>query len=139
MASIVDLLVPVVQLETTNNKHRKIPHNIAYTNLNHNITTSWRLSTLYVYRDNNTVASLCMVVVCAAHALASAATCVSQLFLVSPLHSICSRPVVQQQTCCFVLMVRSGPEPLLPAVKQRSVSSYCNAAVLQEPCNSCAS
>ena len=32
-----------------------------------------RLSTLHVYRENNTVASLCKVFVCAAHVLTSAA------------------------------------------------------------------
>jgi len=33
----------------------------------------------------------------------------------------------------------SVSQPLPPAVKQRSVSSYCNAAVLQDLRNSCAS
>ena len=66
-----------------------------------NITTSWRLSTLYVYRDNNTVASLCMVVVCAAHALASAATgpeSESQMF--EPAISGITVVSAQQQTLC---------------------------------------
>ena len=57
-----------------------------------------RLSTLHVHRENNTAVSMCMIFVCAAHVLASAATCVSQLFL-GITAVVSADTALQQQTC----------------------------------------
>ena len=51
----------IYQLEAINDKYRKIPRNIAYTNLKQHITTSQRRRTLHIHRENNTARSLCII------------------------------------------------------------------------------
>ena len=104
-------------------KYRIISHTQIW-----NITSlqGWRLSTLYVYCENNTVVRLCVILVCAAHVLASAATCVSQLFL----YHCCS----QRRLCCpqYGRLSASSKRRCQPATCGRSVNSYA-AALLRAP------
>ena len=136
----------IYQLEITNDKYRKILHNTAYTNLNHNITTSWRLSTLYVYRENNTAASLCMISVCTAHVLANAAIwtrisgpAVCAIAGITVVASVQTLPYNSKHVVPYS-GVRSPLEARrvdrMASCKPAHRQQLPPAAALQEPCNS---